>query len=187
VEARPWTPDLDAAVMAFLGDAADGRGACFCAAWSVPTWEAWGARTPAENRALREDLLRGGVRDGVVLLDGGAVRGWCQAGARDRFPKLLAQYGLAPDPAVGAVTCFEVAPGFRGRGTARLLLAAACDLLRAGGFRRVQAFPRPGARLEPGQAWTGPEALFRGAGFAGVGGGERGPVLERSLVESRTP
>jgi len=182
MEVRRLTPELDAAMLAFLGDGADGRGHCFCAAWWVPTWEEWKRRTPAENRATREDLLRRGERDGYLLLDAGRPVGWCQVGPRDRLAKLVAQYGLAPDPDAWAVTCVEVAPSHRGRGAAARLLKGVLADLRARGVRRVQGFPRPGAALEPVQAWTGPEGLFRSAGFREVARAERGPVVQIDLA-----
>jgi GNAT superfamily N-acetyltransferase len=181
MEVRPLAPNLDGAFLRFMGDEAAGRGACFCTAWWVPTWEEWDARTPAENRGLREALLARGERDGYLLLDGGEVVGWCQAGPRDRLPKLAAQYGLPPDPGAWAVTCFEIAPAHRGRGAARLLLEGVLADARARGAERVEGFPRCGAALPPGEAWTGPEGLFRGAGFAEVRRGARGSVVAVSL------
>jgi GNAT superfamily N-acetyltransferase len=175
---RRLTPELDGAMLAFLGDEGDGRGACFCTAWWVPTWEEWKTRTPAENRATRLDLLARGERDGYLLLDGELVVGWCQAGPRDRLPKLIAQYGLPPDPDCWAVTCFEIAPSHRGRGAAAFLLEGVLADLRARGATRIQGFPRCGENLAPGAAWTGPVGLFRSTGFREVGRAERGPVME---------
>lgn len=179
-----WTPDRDGAVLTFLGNREEGRGHCFCTAWWCPTWEAWKGRTAAENRAEREALVARGERDGFLLLDGDAVAGWCQVGPRDRLRKLARQYGLPPDPAAWAITCFEVAPARRGRGAARILLEGVLAALAERGVRRVEAFPRPG-RLEPGEAWTGPESLFRGAGFLPAGRGDGGPVVVLDPVRSR--
>ena len=181
MEVRRLAPDLDAAMLAFLGDEAEGRGFCFCAAWWVPTWDEWKRRTPAENRAQREALLRRGERDGYLLMDGGRPVGWSQVGPRDRLKKLVEQYSLPPDPDCWAVTCVEIAPSHRGKGAAAYLMKGILDDLRARGVRRVQAFPRTGEKLEPGQAWTGPEGLFRTAGFREVGRAERGPVVEIAL------
>lgn len=178
LEVRRLTPDLVPLFWEFLGNEAAGRGFCFCAAWWTPTWEEWKARTPAQNRAHREALLARGEHDGYLLLDAGRAVGWCQAGPRDRLAKLTAQYALAPDPGAWAVTCFEIAPSHRGRGAAAALLAGVLSDLRVLGARRVQGFPRPGEGLEPGAAWTGPEALFRSAGFREVGRAARGPVVQ---------
>ena len=180
MEVVRWTPDRDGDVLRFLGDGEAGRGFCFCTAWWVPTWEEWKTRTAEQNRALRESLAARGERDGYLLLEGDRVAGWCQAGPRDRLPKLAAQYGLAPDPGAWAVTCFEIDLAFRGKGAARTLLRGVLGDLRARGVRRVEGFPRRG-RLEPGEAWTGPEALFLGEGFREAGRAARGPVLSLDL------
>ncbi len=84
-----------------------------------------------------------------------------------------------------AVTCFEVSPAHRQRGGARALLRGALDDLRERGIARVQGFPRAGRGLEAGQVWTGPEALFRSAGFRVAGEGPRGPVYEIDLRAAR--
>jgi len=180
-EVRRLVPALEADLLRFLGDPGC-RGWCFCVAWWVPTWDGWGDRTAAENRALREDLLRRGEHDGYLLYSGGEPVGWCQCGPRDRLPKLVRSYGLEPDPGAWAVSCFEIEPAHRGRGAARALLRGALEDLRSRGVRRVEGFPRRGEGLEPGRAWTGPEALFAGAGFRLLREAERGPVYGIDLA-----
>ncbi len=79
---------------------ANGSGWCYCVAWYVPTWQGWRQRTAEENRALREDLPQHDRYDGYLLYVDQKPVGWCQCGPRDRFPKLLEQYELTPDPEV---------------------------------------------------------------------------------------
>lgn len=139
-------------------------GWCFCVAWWVETWEGWGERSAEANRSLRRDLFEAGHHDGYLVYEDGRPVGWCQVGQRDRLPKLVERYDLAPDPAAWAVTCFFIAPDQRGRGLARTLLTGVIADLERRGVTYLQAFPRRG-RLDAGEAWTGPEALFAGAGF----------------------
>ena len=138
---------------------------CHCVAWEVPTWDGWGERTATENRALRERLFAAGRYDGYLLYVDGAVAGWCQCGPRDSWPKLAAQFGLAPDPGTWAVTCFCIRPEVRRDGLAGRLLRAILGDLRQRGVARVEGFPRAGEEHEDGEVWTGPLALFEGAGF----------------------
>lgn len=145
----------------------NGEGWCCCTAWWTETWDGWGERTEAENRALRESLFDRGEWDGYLLYAGDEPVGWCQAGPRDRLAKLVAQFGRPPDPGAWAVTCFVVAPPFRRRGAARALLRGVLRDLAERGAARVEAFPRPGA-AEPGEMWTGPEALYLEAGFTPI-------------------
>lgn len=176
---------------------ANGLGWCACVAWEVPTWEGWGERTAEENVALRRRLFTEGHFHGYVLYEDGQPVGWCQCGPRDRWPKLVESFGLAPSPGTWAVTCFALAPGARKRGLAHQLLAGALDDLRRRGVRRVEAFPRMGGtsggaasppteqgKHEDGEVWTGPESLFVKAGFAPVGpasGGKSRGVMAKEL------
>lgn len=164
----------------------NGQGWCACVAWWVPTWEGWGERTAAENRTVREALFARGEHDGYLAYVDDTPAAWVQVGPRDRLAKLTRQLSLEPDPLTWAVTCFFVAPPFRGAGLASWLLSSILDDLRARGVRRVEAYPRrakDGETLDAGDLWTGPEPLLRAAGFGdvlGAGDGKRG-VLALAL------
>lgn len=164
-----------------LHDEAQGAGWCRCVAWQVPSWEGWGERTAEQNLALRRELWQRGERDLWLLRVDGVPVASCQAGPRDRLPKLVAAFGLDPSPETWAITCFFVAPAHRRLGRARELLEGVLADLRAEGVRRVEAFPKPGAQLEDGEAWTGPEALYRQAGFTLDRAGEQRQVMARWL------
>lgn len=159
----------------------NGNGWCHCVAWWTPKWDGWGERTAEQNKALREELFARGEYDGYLLYLDGKVTGWCQAGPRDRLQKLVRQFELAPDADVWAITCFELAPQARGQGHARTMLDRVLGDLRLRGVKRVQAFPRKGKQLEPGEAWTGPESLYAGAGFRGIGASDKRLVVELEL------
>jgi GNAT superfamily N-acetyltransferase len=131
----------------------------------VPTWDGWAERSAEENTSLRHLLCTRGEWDGLLAYDAEHAVGWCQVGPRDRLGKLVAQLELDPDPSAWCVSCFLVAPSHRGRGVAAALLAAAIALARAEGAGRLEGYPREGGRLEEGEAWTGPGALFTSAGF----------------------
>lgn len=158
----------------------NGEGWCCCVAWWTDSWEGWGERSAEENRALRESLFDRGEWDGYLLYANGEPAAWCQAGPRDRLAKLARQFELAPDPGAWAITCFVVAPLFRRRGVARRLLFAILEDLPSRGATSVEAFPRREA-TEPGEMWTGPEALFLEAGFTPVKEAGARRVLSRPL------
>jgi len=148
-----------------LHNQANGCGWCYCAAWWVPTWEGWGERSGEANRVLRESLFDEGEYDGYLLYMDDAPAGWCQVGRRDRLVKLVRQFELPPDERVWAITCFLIAPGYRGRGLASILLREVLQDLRRKGVRRVEAYPKRGADLEAEDLWTGPERMWQAAGF----------------------
>ena len=161
-------------------------GECFCTAWWVPTWEEWGTRTAADNRQLREQLLRDGQYDGYLLYADGKVAGWCQVGPRDRLAKLVGQFNLEPDPDAWAVTCFQIAPEFRGRGLAAELLARVLADLKARGVTRLQAYPKIDVSLPPGSQWTGPMGLYEAAGFRKVRDNKTRAIYEIKLKDKKT-
>ncbi|MCC7140785.1 MAG: GNAT family N-acetyltransferase [Candidatus Eisenbacteria bacterium] len=151
---------------------------CSCAAWWVPTWKEFAVHTAEQNRAIRDGLFNRGECDGFLLYLDEQVVGWTQVGPRDRLPKLLAQYGLEPNPEIWAITCFFVAPAVRGRKLAHQLLAAVLASLAEDGVKCIQAFPKRSSSRDPGEAWTGPESLYRAFGFEVIREDPRLPILE---------
>lgn len=151
---------------------------CSCAAWWVPTWKEFADHTAEQNRSVRDELFDRGECDGFLLYLDGQAAGWTQVGPRDRLPKLLGQYGLEPDPEVWAITCFFIAPAARGQKLASRLLEAVISTLLADGVTRIQAFPKRSDSRDPGEAWTGPESLYRTFGFEVIRDDPRLPVLE---------
>jgi GNAT superfamily N-acetyltransferase len=149
---------------------------CFCAAWWVKTWEGWGQRTAEENRALRETLCDRGEYDGYLLYFDEKPIGWCQVGPRDRLGKLTEQFQLDPSPNTWAITCFLIAPAYRGQGWASHLLNEVLKDLLARGVKRVEAFPKRGV-TEVAELWNGPESMFLRAGFLPSKDDQKRPIL----------
>ena len=90
---------------------------------------------------------------------------WCQCAPVAELDHLMRRWRLDPAPGHFAIGCLFVAPDSRGRGVARALLGAVLAELRLLGAKRVSAIPRRGRDLPPGEAWTGPEALYKEFGF----------------------
>lgn len=153
---------------------------CRCVAWWTRTWDGWGDRTQAQNLQLREELFARGELDGFLAYASGRPMGWCQVGPQDRLSKLGATFGLDPDPDAFAITCFAVPPNRRHQGVAHALVAGVLDDLHSRSIARVRGFsrkpPDTAARLDDGEVWTGPGAVFEQAGFRP----ER--TTERSIV-----
>lgn len=156
-------------------------GWCNCIAWWVPTWDGWGDRTSEQNKKLRCELFDKGEYDGYLIYVDGVPAAWCQVGKRDRLQKLTRQFKLDADPEMWAITCFFVIPKFRKQGVAKALLGGVLDDLKKSGVKRVQAFPKRGEKLDAGDMWTGPEALFASAGFKVLRDSPTSPVMEIRL------
>ncbi len=140
-------------------------GWCHCVAWWTTTWNAWSLRTAEENRARRQRLFEMGQYDGYILYADNRPVGWCQCGIRDRLPNLRNQYAFALDSDIWAITCFLIIPEFREIGLAHFFMKEILKDLRNKGIMYVQGFPKRGSNLSADNVWTGPEAVFRKAGF----------------------
>jgi len=181
VEVRPLDASRRADFFRLHSDA-NGCGWCFCTAWWVPGWDGWGDRTAEQNRIVRESLLDRGEYDGYLLYVDAEPVGWCQAGPRDRLKKLVQQMNLAARPDTWAITCFQIVPKARRQGfAARLLAEVLRDLCRRG-VQRVEVFPRRGDSLGVDDLWTGPEPMFRSAGFDVIRDDPKRPVLAIDLT-----
>ena len=155
---------------------------CYCQYPTVDhTQEDWAGRSAQTNRERACHRLASGEQTGVVAESGGQVVGWCHVGPwqactimDDRSPEPLA-------PRLAAVSCFVIAPAWRGRGVARALLTEACRLLQARGFEAVDGWTSPEATTVQ-DMHTGPRALYESLGFERLREVDGRWVMRRRLV-----
>jgi GNAT superfamily N-acetyltransferase len=134
----------------------------------------WNRSSPEANRDLHHQAIRdaaaGGRAAGLLAYDGDNPVGWVSFGPRQEFDRLTSPL-LRPvdDRPVWSVVCFVIAPGFRRRGLATRLLAAAEDYAREHGVITLEGYPvvvegkRPSADL-----WRGTLSMFERRGFRTV-------------------
>jgi GNAT superfamily N-acetyltransferase len=169
-------------LQAVFGERGSAR-SCQCQRYKLGPREAFSKFPPEERaRRLREQTNPGTTNADattglIAYLDGEPV-GWCAVQPRTAYPGLLRVYrtpweGRSEDKAdasVWAVTCVFVRAGFRKRGVAYALAAAAVDYARSRGARALEAYPM---RSEIGEVtWdeihVGAQSIFAGAGMAEV-------------------
>jgi GNAT superfamily N-acetyltransferase len=147
--------------------------------------------TPAQWRAMpvgeRADRLReqtacghpmARTTSGLVACVGAEPAGWCAVEPRPVYVHLrgsrVVWAGRAEDQAdegVWAVTCFVTRAGFRRRGIAGTLAAAAVRFARERGARAIEGYPmvtRPGQEVTWGELYVGSRSMFADAGFTEV-------------------
>lgn len=159
----------------------NGEGWCNCVAWWVPNWDGWTKRSAEINKKLRDELFEKGEFDGYLLYVDGKPVCWSQCGPRDRLPNLQQVYQLTPDPEVWGITCFVIPPPYRGKGLAHWFLKEMLRDLKLRAVRHVQAFPKRGEHLEPGQLWRGPEQIYIKANFTIERNDEKQPIYGKWL------
>jgi GNAT superfamily N-acetyltransferase len=190
IEIRPLTPELKGDYLTFFdADAFPDNpvwAACYCLAYCVvtPPRENYDDRPAARNRAERAAMIERGEASGVLAYAGGRVVGWCHAAPRDRLPLLDHTPEFAFDgedrARTAAIVCFVIGPQYRGQGLARKLLDGACDAMRDGGMRSLEAYPP----LSPGTAtssYHGRLGMYEAAGFERVRDAGRFAVMRKAL------
>jgi len=168
---------------------------CHCRWWHFTgdknAWLDRCANDPARNQRemLAALTARSAEMRGIVALDAtGRVVGWMKLAPAIAVPKLYAQRLYKGLPCfdgdrsgVFTVGCFLVDESVRKTGVAHALLAAGIELARSLGGTAVEAFPRVAPDVEGEHLWTGPEGVFRRAGFERVHDLAQYPVLRKSL------
>lgn len=153
---------------------------CYCQRYKLAPREAF-SRFPREERArrLREQTRCGDpgapATTGLVAYLRDEPVGWCAVEPRPAYAALLRVYrtpweGRTEDrfdDSVWSVTCVLVRAGFRKRGIAYALAAAAVEHARARGARALEAYPM---RSDIGEVtWdeihVGAESIFAAAGM----------------------
>jgi GNAT superfamily N-acetyltransferase len=156
---------------------------CQCQRYKLAPREAF-SKFPADERArrLREQTHPGNPSatrtTGMVAYLGGTPVGWCAVEPRTAYPTLLRVYRTPwegrdedkGDETVWAVTCVFVRAGYRKRGIAYALAAAAVRHAQARGARALEAYPM---RTEAGEiSWdeihVGAQGIFAAAGMEEV-------------------
>ncbi|HSK68601.1 MAG TPA: GNAT family N-acetyltransferase [Candidatus Limnocylindria bacterium] len=140
---------------------------CYCQFYHYAASDPrWGEMTKDENRAQAAENVRAGVTRGYLAYMDGKVVGWCNAGPKAGYARLMGDEDLRgdEDEATSSVVCFVVDAGHRRRGVAQALLRRACEDAKARGFRYMEAYPRPAANGDADH-YHGPPALFAKEGF----------------------
>jgi GNAT superfamily N-acetyltransferase len=165
---------------------------CWCMFWRLDRGERFDDIKGATAKRRFKALVERGKAHGVLAYAGDEPVGWCAFERRRELLRLDRAPSLRVDDAdeVWSLPCFFVARGWRNRGVAGALLAAAENALRRRGAAIAEGYPsklRPGrkARLPAKPAgrpdaaprstsstaaaafiYTGVPSMFEAAGFA---------------------
>jgi GNAT superfamily N-acetyltransferase len=185
---RALTPDLlDAYLSFFDGDAfADNPRWKFCYCnfvhYDHDNGPPFSGIAPEVNRAIVAERICARKMHGYLAFAGERPVAWVQAAPRSAIGGLDDEpdpEGLARD--IGSIVCFVVAKPHRGKGLAKLLLAAACDGFKAQGLAYADAYPRADAQTEAANHF-GPLAMYLNFGFTRYREDPDGKVVVRRAL-----
>ncbi len=152
--------------------------ACWCQWWrqTAAEYSRSADGSPRSSSEAHRAALWGqcGVEPapGVIAYVGDVPVGWCGFGPRSSMRRIERSRTIpkVDDLPVWSVVCFSVRVGYRRRGVAKALLAAAIDEARAHGAVGLEAYPTDpaGTRRDATFSYTGFTSMFEAAGFRRV-------------------
>ena len=159
----PLTPDLWPAFEDLFGEHG-AVGGCWCMYWRIG--HNYRKRPGEANKADFHELVESGPPPGLLAFSGGLVVGWCQLTPRDALPWLDRTWRLkrVDELPVWSLSCFYIRKGYRKKGVASALIAAALEYARRAGAVALEAYPLD-ADMTPSTSHTGYLSTFTRAGF----------------------
>lgn len=142
-------------------------GGCWCVGFHIKLGK---GRTPAQNRAEKEQRVSEGRTHAALVFDGERCLGWCQFGSPAELPEIKSRRRYEKDLITlpdWRITCFFTGKGLRRRGVADTALGGAlAEIARCGGGT-VEGYPEEtdDRTLSGSFLHTGPMAAFENHGF----------------------
>ncbi len=146
---------------------------CWCTWWILRSKE-WDTTPAADRRALLQSLVAGGAEPGLLAYDDGKAIGWCAAGPRERYARMMSKRSTVfrplDDEPSWMINCFFVAEEARRQGVAEALLEAAVDFAFEKGAKRIEAYPLDPVvhHVSAASLFVGSLPMFLAAGFTEV-------------------
>ena len=189
---KPLSKDLIDAYLDFFDNRAfsDGNpnGPCYCTSPNqtqdeikamISEFEKNGVKQTVRKYAVK--MLNQGKIRGYLAFDGETSIGWCNAADIETYT------GFVPDFArknmcwkTVAIVCFEIAPGYRGKGIASALIDRVCDDAKKAGYIAVEGYAQIKDQKDEFD-FTGPVRLFNKAGFNKVAR-QTGQIIMRKIL-----
>lgn len=167
IRVEPATSDRWADIATLLGG--DGEVGCWCQSWRGSNDAKLGLPKRSNRERLQAELDDGAYVPGLIAYVDDEPAGWLGFGPRGAMPRLSGS-GKIPaldDRPVWSIGCFRIRAGYRRRGVATALLAAAVEHAQRVGAPGIEAYPidPEGARVDVAFGFVGFTPMFESAGF----------------------
>lgn len=123
------------------------------------------------------ERFRAGTTQGYLAYVDGRPAGWVNASTRDEYA--LFRRGDDEDACTVGVSCFAIAPPYRGHGVAKALLDRVLADASARQAQWVEAYPFNPRSDDPGPEFRGVRSMYDGRGFTEVKVRARDTVVRR--------
>ena len=164
------------------------NGPCYCTSPNqdeetikqmVSEFQANGVKNTIRKYAV--EMLNDRKINGYLAFDNGLSVGWCNAADIDSYSGFVPD--LARENKCGktiSIVCFEIAPGYRGKGLALAFIERVCDDAKANGYIAVEGYAKMSV-VRDEYDFTGPIRLYEKAGFTRIME-QNGQVIMRKVL-----
>lgn len=164
------------------------NGPCYCTSPNqdeetikqmVSEFQANGVKNTIRKYAV--EMLNDRKINGYLAFDNGLSVGWCNAADIDSYSGFVPD--LARENKCGktiSIVCFEIAPGYRGKGLALAFIERVCDDAKANGYIAVEGYAKMSV-VRDEYDFTGPIRLYEKAGFTRIIE-QNGQVIMRKVL-----
>ena len=186
---RQLTPELNDDYLNFFDNRAftddNPNGPCYCTSPNqdeesikqmVSEFQQFGVKDTLRKYAV--ELLKKNMIHGYLAYDGETSIGWCNAADMDSYAGFVPDF--ARKNACGktiSIVCFEIAPGYRGKGLASAFIDRVCMDAKSKGYAAVEGYAKLSDERNDFN-YQGPLRLWQKAGFIEVAR-ENGQVVMR--------
>ena len=157
--------------------------ACYCLESHLSKEENDRLEIKEERRQKAKELIESGIMSGYLVYEKDRVVGWCNAGEKSGYAPVCEnkEYtaGDSLDGKTLVVYCIDIAPGYRGKGIASLVMEQVLKDAKAEGYRYVEGYPFINRELE--YQYRGPVRLYEKYGFEMCRAGERVYVMRKTV------
>jgi len=156
---------------------------CYCRYFHFEgTTEEWRNARKEDNLRCSSNLIESGTMKGYLAYDEGKPVGWCNANAKTEYElfKRRTEFQSPEDNKIISVVCFVVAPGYRKKGLAGMLLKKVIEDNTGEDYQYVEAYPAPSVTSDADN-FHGPLSLFLKNEFEVIKDVERFKVVRRAI------
>lgn len=174
IEIKRLTPEFTDDYLRFFDTTPHATGReehrCYCIWWCNEPIDGKDYSTVEKRRELAENYIKTNSIQGYLAYCGNQVVGWCNANTKSACYECFCWQNFMQsihrdEEKVKSVFCFAIAPEFRGKGIAGLLLRKVCEDAEHDGFAFVEAYPNK-EFVDTEQDFMGPIRLYEKNGFS---------------------
>ncbi|WP_426349711.1 GNAT family N-acetyltransferase [Alloiococcus sp. CFN-8] len=141
--------------------------ACYCLESHLSIEDNEKYKEKNERREKAKEFIQNGIMNGYLIYDSENIVGWCNAGDKIDYEPICSNEEFLTDSLergkVKVLYCIDIAPGYRGRGIADIVIEKVCEDAKQEGYSYVEGYPF--ADIDRPFQFKGPFRLYEKHGF----------------------